>query len=377
MAERGAIPRVPAIRLKALRAVRSLFSPLLPDDYLELINPLWSTQELRGRIERIVPETPDAVSVLIRPGYEWPGHRPGQYLRIGVVVDGVHHWRAYSLTTDPGRPDGMIGITPKLVDSGIVSPYLVRGARPGDIVRLGGVEGTFVLPDPPPPRPLFVSAGSGITPIMAMLRALDRDDALADVVHIHSARTAEGVIFGERLADLAARHPGYRLVLRLTGEEGRVAPPDLDALCPDWRERDAFASGPGEMLDALVRPLATPRATRAARAGALPAGDRRRRRGRRRGRPDPLRQKRGRGRVATAPCRSWSPARKPAPSCHSAAGWGSATPASAASAPAKSATCAPARSTAPRARWSAPASTHRKARSRSRCRCAPPGTRKT
>src|SRR6478752_6706424 len=186
MAERGAVPRVSAVRRKTLSAMRSLFTPLLPDDYLELINPLWSTQELRGRIERIERETSDAVTVLIRPGYEWMGHRPGQYLRIGVVVDGVHHWRAYSLTTDPGRPDGLIGITPKLVESGVVSPYLVRQARPGDIVRLGGVEGTFVLPDPPPRQLLLISAGSGITPIMSMLRSLDRDEALEDVVHIHS-----------------------------------------------------------------------------------------------------------------------------------------------------------------------------------------------
>jgi stearoyl-CoA 9-desaturase NADPH oxidoreductase len=253
MAERGATPKVPAVRRRALHAVRSLFTPLLPDDYLELINPLWSTQELRGRIERIVRETADAATVLIRPGYEWPGHRPGQYLRIGVVVDGVHHWRAYSLTTDPGRPDGLIGITPKLVEAGTVSPYLVHGARPGDIVRLGGVEGTFVLPEPPPPRLLFLSAGSGITPIVSMLRSLDRAGALSDVVHVHSARAADGVIFGDRLRDLAARHPGYRLELRITGERGRLAPPDLDEVCSDWRQRQAFASGPGEMLDDLVR----------------------------------------------------------------------------------------------------------------------------
>jgi stearoyl-CoA 9-desaturase NADPH oxidoreductase len=252
MAERGALPNVPSLQRRALHSVRSLFTPLLPDDYLELINPLWSTQELRGRIERIEPETADAVTVLIRPGWEWPGHRPGQYLRIGVVVDGVHHWRAYSLTTDPGRDDGFIGITPKLVDSGTVSPHLVREARPGDIVRLGGVEGTFVLPEPPPQRLLFISAGSGVTPIMSMLRALDRADALADTVHIHSARSAEGVIFGDRLADLDGRHSGYRLRLRLTGTESRVAPAEIDDLCPDWRQRQAFASGPREMLDALV-----------------------------------------------------------------------------------------------------------------------------
>ncbi|HEX6781105.1 MAG TPA: ferredoxin reductase [Solirubrobacterales bacterium] len=253
MAERGAVPNVPKARQRALHAVRSLFTPLLPDDYLELINPLWSTQELRGRIERIERETPDAVTVLIRPGYKWGGHRPGQYLRIGVVVDGVHHWRAYSLTTDPGRPDGLIGITPKLVDSGKVSPFLVHRARPGDVVRLGGVEGTFVLPDPPPGRLLFISAGSGITPIMSMLRSLDRDGAVEDVVHLHSSRTEEGVIFGEQLRDLDSRHPGYRPHLQLTGEAGRVSPTDLDRLCPDWRERQAFVSGPGEMLDGLVR----------------------------------------------------------------------------------------------------------------------------
>src|SRR5215210_7618921 len=157
MAERGARPQVPAWRLKALRAVRALFTPLLPDDYLELINPLWSTQELRGRIERIERETHDAATVVIRPGWEWPGHRPGQYLRIGMVVDGIHHWRAYSLTSDPGRPDGCISITPKLVEAGKVSPYLVREARPGSIVRLGGVEGAFVLPARVAGKLLFVS----------------------------------------------------------------------------------------------------------------------------------------------------------------------------------------------------------------------------
>ena len=251
MAELGAPPKVPAVRRRALRAVRSFFTPLLPDDYLELINPLWSTRELRGRIERIDEETPEAVTVLIRPGFEWAGHRPGQYLRIGVIVDGVHHWRAYSLTSEPGRPDGCISITPKLVDSGKVSPYLVRRARPGDVVRLGGVEGTFILPDPLPPKLLFISAGSGITPIMSMLRSLHRDDALRDAVHVHSARSDRSVIFADLLRRLDEEHQGYRLQLRLTGEQGRLSPRELDQVCPDWRERHTFLSGPAEMLDAM------------------------------------------------------------------------------------------------------------------------------
>jgi ferredoxin-NADP reductase len=252
MAETGARPQVPAWRLRVLRALRSFFTPLLPDDYLELVNPLWSTRELRGRIERIEPETGDAVTIHIKPGWEWTGHEPGQYLRVGVQVDGKHHWRAYSLTSDPGRPDGQISITPKLYEPGEVSPFLVRDARPGAIVRLGGVEGTFVLPEPLPRRLLFLSAGSGVTPIMSMLRALDRRGALRDVVHVHSARRADDVIFAGRLRDLDARHDGFRLHLRLTGQEGRFAAADhLDELCPDWRERETFACGPAELLDAL------------------------------------------------------------------------------------------------------------------------------
>jgi hypothetical protein len=91
LSERGAQPRVPKLQRRLLRAAESFFTPLLPDDYLELINPLWTTREVRGRVEQVRRETDDAVTILIRPGWEWEGHEPGQYLRIGVVVDGVHH----------------------------------------------------------------------------------------------------------------------------------------------------------------------------------------------------------------------------------------------------------------------------------------------
>jgi ferredoxin-NADP reductase len=120
------------------------------------------------------------------------------------------------------------------------------------VVRLGGVEGTFVLPEPLPEKLLFISAGSGITPIASMLSDLHRRDAIGDVVHVHSARTAEGIIFAERLRLLDAAHDGFDLRLRLTGDQGRLAPADLDELCPDWRQRHAFASGPGPMLEDLA-----------------------------------------------------------------------------------------------------------------------------
>jgi stearoyl-CoA 9-desaturase NADPH oxidoreductase len=252
MPERGTKPNVHPIQRRVLRALASLSSPLLPDDYLELVNPLWSTRELRGRIETIDHETCDAATVLIKPGYRWSGHQPGQYLRIGLDIEGVRHWRAYSLTSDPARGDGLISITVKNVDEGKVSPYLVRRGRPGTIVSLGGVEGEFVLPYPLPDKLLFISAGSGITPIISMLRHLDQAGQLGDAVLLHSARRADEVIFGDEIRALAGRHKRFRLHEQLTADEGRIAPEDLDRLCEDWRERETFVSGPGDMLDALA-----------------------------------------------------------------------------------------------------------------------------
>src|ERR1700749_3952797 len=237
MPERGARPNVHPVQRRILDALAALSSPLLIDDYLELVNPLWSTRELRGRIERIDQETRDAATVLIKPGYRWGGHRPGQYLRIGLDIEGVRHWRAYSLTSDPQRPDGLISITVKNVDEGKVSPYLVRRGRPGTIVSLGGVEGEFVLPDHLPERLLFISAGSGITPIMSMLRQLDQSDELDDVVLLHSARDADEVIFGDERRSLAERHDKFKLHEQHTSDNGRMGPDDLERLCPDWQER--------------------------------------------------------------------------------------------------------------------------------------------
>jgi ferredoxin-NADP reductase len=189
---------------------------------------------------------------MIKPGYRWPGHKPGQYVRIGVDIEGVRHWRAYSLTSDPYREDGLLSITPKRVDVGVVSPYLVDQARPGTIVTLSKIEGDFVLPDPAPEKLLFISAGSGITPIMSMLRHLHHYDELGDVVLLHSARHSDEVIFGPELRLLAELHDSFRLHEQLTREHGRMGPADLERLCPDWRARETYISGPNEMLDAFI-----------------------------------------------------------------------------------------------------------------------------
>jgi stearoyl-CoA 9-desaturase NADPH oxidoreductase len=250
--ERGAVPRVSALRRNLLRAARAMTTPLVPDDYLALMNPAWSARELTGTIIEIRPETEEASTVVVRPSFPWPGHHAGQYLRIGVEIGGIRHWRAYSLTSDPDHPHGLVAITVKHVASGKLSPYFTRQAVPGSMVFLSDVEGEFRLPDPVPERSLFISAGSGVTPIWSMLRDLERREALSDVLHIHCSRDADRVVFGDYLRRMDSSYPGYRLHEHLTGECPRLAPTDLDELCPDWRDRDTFLSGPREMIDGML-----------------------------------------------------------------------------------------------------------------------------
>lgn len=251
MPERGSEVALPRLARLAVRGLGYFTWPLKIDDYLELITPLWSVEERRGRIERVHHETEDAVTVYITPGFRWIGHQPGQYVRIGFDVAGKRQWRAYSLSSDAARPDGQITITVKRTEDGVVSRYLNSSHAAGSIVTLGGVEGEFTLASPTPSKLLFLTAGSGITPVMAMLRSLSRRGDFPDVRHIHSARTQPEAIFASDLAALAERHDGYRLTQRATKEDGRLNPAALDQVCQDWRERETYACGPGSMLDAL------------------------------------------------------------------------------------------------------------------------------
>lgn len=244
-------------RLDALRgAAARVTTPLLPDDYLHLVNPLWSARELRGRIVDVRKETADSVTLVIKPGWGFDfKFTPGQYIGIGVLVDGRWHWRSYSLTsppdwTDPdNRAKRVISIAVKAMPEGFLSSHLVNGVPEGTVVRLAAPQGGFVLPEPTPAKVLFLTAGSGITPVMAMLRTMGRRASVSDVVHIHSARTDEDVMFGKELAELNEKVPGFTSHVNLTGEHGKFALSTLDELYPDWRERQTWACGPLEMLN--------------------------------------------------------------------------------------------------------------------------------
>ncbi len=240
------------------RAGHALTTPLSPDDYFTLINPLWSARELRGRVESVVKETDRAATLVIKPGWGWKfDHAPGQYIGIGVEIDGKYHWRSYSLSSVPLHENGTVSITIKAMPEGFMSDHLVNGLEPGTIVRLAAPQGDFVLPDPPPERLLFLVGGSGITPVMSILRTMDRrqlaaDEALPDTVLAYSATDEDDMMFVHELRVMAMRYPNFTFIERFTDRDGILTPDHLDGIVPDWRERATWACGPAPMLDAFT-----------------------------------------------------------------------------------------------------------------------------
>ncbi|MFJ9626234.1 ferredoxin reductase [Streptomyces sp. NPDC091280] len=234
-----------ALRSRAWKLLEMVTTPLLPSDYLDLVSPLRAGADLRGRIEAVRPETGDAATIVIRPGRGWRGHTAGQYVRIGVDVDGVRLWRAYSITSPTNRPDGRVTITVKAIPDGKVSNHLVRRARPGTLIHLDQATGDFVLPPAKPAKVLYLTAGSGITPAMGMLR----DTGFDDVVMVHSAPQPDDVIFRTELHDLVADQK-LRLIEVHTDTDGVLDIARLGELVPDWAERETWACGPAGLLDA-------------------------------------------------------------------------------------------------------------------------------
>jgi ferredoxin-NADP reductase len=317
------------LRDRAWRVAELATTPLLPADYLDLLNPLRPGAELRGRIESVHHETADAATLVIRPGADWAGHVPGQYVRVGVDVDGVRQWRAYSLTHGP-RADGRISITVKAVPGGTVSEHLVHRVRAGTLLHLEQAAGDFVLP-PDGGRFLFVTAGSGITPVIGMLRnlfpvtdsgavRLPRSDGY-DIVVVHVAPSEPQSIFLDNLR--ALDDTGLiRLVAHYDDQHGRT--------CASGRPSPAVRQGSSRRSRRITPTSACPcsPSSSAWRAWSLETAARS---------PSPGRGRRWR---RTQRRRSSTPRRPRESSCPPGAGWGSATAACCPCARAPSATCA-------------------------------------
>ena len=243
--QRGGLRR----RLRAL--ADAAVTPLTLDDVLDGFHPLRSGTDLRGRIVAVHPETADAATIVIKPGRDWFGHAPGQYLQVGVDVDGIRLWRCYSLTHGP-RPDGHISITVKAIPGGVVSQHLVHRVRPGQMIHLQQAAGDFVLPVPLPERLLMVTAGSGITPVIGMLRNLfsKAERPATDITLLHVNQAEPDSIFKDELRAHAAAGR-IRLVEHFDDRDGLIDLTGLEALVPDIGLRTSYACGPSGLLDAL------------------------------------------------------------------------------------------------------------------------------
>ncbi|HMI98401.1 MAG TPA: ferredoxin reductase [Gaiellaceae bacterium] len=170
----------------------------------------WLTAEVAGTMA----ETPRVRTLRLETN-GWPGHRAGQHLDVRLTAeDGYQAERSYSIAT---APDGELAITVERLDDGEVSPYLVDEAREGDRFEVRGPIGGYFVWDPSEPGPLLlVGGGSGVVPLMAMIRHRAAAGSAAPTRLLYSSRTLEDVIYREELDELGAREDGFEVFHTLT-----------------------------------------------------------------------------------------------------------------------------------------------------------------
>lgn len=245
-----------ATRPSRLRSL--LRSPLLHplndadaiNDWLAQANPLWSINQLKARVVAVIDETADTKTFIMQPNLHWNSFSAGQHVQVEVEIKGVRCQRTYSLSSATGSRQ--ISITVKRQPQGKVSNWLHDHIAVGDVLRLGAVTGDFTLPQNAPGKLLMLSAGSGITPVMSMLRTLHQSGYQGDIVFLHSCRTADDAIFGGELQVLGASMPGLRLHTHYTAESGRISPQTIADVVPDYAQRLTLLCGPDGFMD-MVR----------------------------------------------------------------------------------------------------------------------------
>lgn len=246
------------LRDRVLRSpvVDLLTGPHGVDRYTELVAPTWTQRDARARVIAVRRQTPRSVTLTMEPNQAFTGFRAGQHINLTVEIDGRRRTRPYSPASAAGAP--YIELTIGRHDGGLVSTYLNEHARPGMVVGLDSVGGNFTLPSSPPAswpqRILLVSGGSGITPVMSMLRTLRAQGYAGQIAFLHYARAAEDVCYrGEldAMPDVTVRY-GYTRSTAGSDLNGRFGAEHLAAAMPD---ADAvYVCGPPG-LAAAVREL--------------------------------------------------------------------------------------------------------------------------
>ena len=216
--------------------LESLTAPHGVDRYLELLDPMLARDTGRALVTAVHRETDDTTTLTLRPR-RWDGHVAGQYVQVGVEVDGRRHVRCYSVSSSEHRDDGQLTITVHAdrdsTEAGIVSPFLVHEARPGLVVDVSPAQGEFALPRRRLDHVLLISGGSGITPVMSILRTLVDEGAPTRITFLHYARTAADVPFADELRDLHGRRPNVDVEVVTTREVGTTGRGLTGHLHPD------------------------------------------------------------------------------------------------------------------------------------------------
>jgi ferredoxin-NADP reductase len=249
-------------RLSPLALVEALATPHGLDRYLELVHPLLTVRELRAEVTDVRRATPDSVTLTLRPTRQWEGFAAGQFVQLTVDIDGVRRTRCYSPASSQHRSDGRIELTVKAHADGLVSRHLYDHARPGLVVGLSQADGAFRLPEARPARILLISGGSGITPVLSILRTLCEEDFAGEVAFLHYARRAADVPYRDELAAIAAEHPNVRIAVGYTrqradaGLRGRFGAAHLQAVAPWYADAETYVCGPQSLM-ASVREVFT------------------------------------------------------------------------------------------------------------------------
>jgi ferredoxin-NADP reductase len=250
MFERARRPLSPLLRT---RLVAGMTSPRTIDDYLEVVDPAWSVHGVRARVVALRDEAGEAVSVFLRPNEQWRGFRAGQYVQLCAPHNGIRVTRCFSLSSAP-EDDGPMRVTIRTTPQGAISHWVRNQARVGSVVSLSQAMGSFVLPDPVPPRLLFISGGSGITPVLAIIRHLVATNYAGSIASLHYARRE--VILGREQDSLAARCKRLQFKTLFTGgprsTRAHFSREQLESFVPRWAESHAFLCGPPSLNEAVA-----------------------------------------------------------------------------------------------------------------------------